>query len=87
MITTVAVKPISMLASRTFWINLVVAVLAFISEIQALLPEFADILVLPQDWSRWLLLITAIGNIILRRFSDTPARFAEEPVQVERFEG
>ena len=90
MAQTVAVQSKSILLSRTAWVNAIVALLALLSEIQAVLPEFADILVIPQEWSRWLLLITAVANIILRRFSDQPARFtatADAPVQVERYSG
>jgi len=86
---TVAVQPKPMTSSVTFWTNLLIGLLAILSEIQALLPSFADILVLPQDVSRWVLFLTAVLNIVLRRISDQPARFAPaaEPVQVERYQG
>ena len=86
---TVAVQPKSMWLSKTFIFNLIVALLAFLSEVQAILPAFADIIVLPQDVARWTLFGAAVLNILLRRISDAPARFtpAEDPVRVEKFEG
>lgn len=85
---TVAVQPKAMLESKTFYFNLVIAGLTIISEIQAMLPAFADILVIPQDVARWTLFGTAVVNIVLRRVSDQPARFAPaEPVKVEKFDG
>jgi hypothetical protein len=72
---TVMVQSKGMLTSRTFWVNLIVGLLAITSEIQAMLPAFADILVMPPTVARWLLLATAVANIVLRRISDQPARF------------
>lgn len=85
----VAVKPKAMLRSKTFWINLVVAVLALIAELQQLLPSFTDIISIPPELGRWLLFATAVLNIILRRFSDAPARFSPqgETVVLERANG
>lgn len=85
----VAVQAKSMFASRTFWINLIVALLAFVSEVQAILPAFADIVPIPQGFARWILFVTAIANILLRRISDAPARFSpeNEPVPLEKFDG
>lgn len=74
----VAVLPKGMFASRTFWLNLLVGLVAMIGEVQTLLPSFSDILVLPATTTRWLLLATAVANIILRRISDEPARFTPD---------
>lgn len=74
----VAVKPKSMFTRKTFWVNLLVALVALVAEIQAVLPDFADVVVIPPIWGRRLLLIMAIANILLRRISDYPARFRPE---------
>jgi hypothetical protein len=89
MTTIVSVQPKSMWTSKTFWINLIVALLAFVSEVQTVLPAFADIVPVPQGVARWALFVTAIANILLRRISDAPARFSpeNEPVPLEKFGG
>jgi hypothetical protein len=89
MTAIVSVQAKSMWTSKTFWINLIVALLAFVSEVQAILPAFADIIVVPQGVARWALFVTAIANILLRRISDAPARFSpeNEPVPLEKFDG
>lgn len=74
----VAVQPKSMFTRKTFWVNVAIAVLAIIGEAEALLPGFADILVLPPAFFRWLALLGAIANVVLRRLSDYPARFRPE---------
>lgn len=75
---TVLVQSKSLFVSKTFWINTIVGLLAILGELQDLLPSFADILVLPESATRWLLLTAAIGNIILRRISDQPVRVKTE---------
>jgi len=88
MTTTVPVQPKEMWRSKTVWANLIVALLAIIAEIQDVLPAFADILVLPVDATRWLLLVAAILNIVLRRISDQPARFThmDDPVDLPGYQ-
>lgn len=82
----VAVKAKSMFTRKTFWVNLLVGLVALVSEVQAVLPDFADVLVIPPIWARRLLLAMAIANILLRRISDYPARFRpeERSVALER---
>lgn len=86
---TVAVQPKSLFASKTFWVNAIVGLLALLTEIQGILPSFADILSIPPSWGRWLLFATAVANILLRRISDQPARITpeREPVVLEKFKG
>lgn len=74
----VAVQAKSMFKSKTFWVNLIVGTIALISEIQAILPDFADVVTIPPIWGRRILLALAILNMILRRISDAPARFRAE---------
>jgi len=85
---TVAVRPKGMIQSKTFWINAIVALVALLTEIQGILPAFADIVTIPASWGRWLLFAVAVANIVLRRISDTPARFTpdRDPVRLEKFE-
>jgi len=84
----VVVKTKSMFHSKTFWANTVVLLISIFSEVQALLPAFSDIVSIPAEISRWLLFLTAILNIALRRISDQPARFTSEggPVVLERYD-
>jgi len=71
--TMIEAKP--MFASKTFWVNAIVALLALLTEIQQILPSFADLVTIPASWGRWLLFAVALANILLRRISDQPARF------------
>jgi hypothetical protein len=81
MAITVAVQAKSLVQSKTAWINLIVALLAIIGELQAILPEFTDILAFPPSVTRWLLFGTAVLNIILRRISDQPVRGVTNPTE------
>lgn len=74
----VAVRAKSLFASKTFYVNAIVGLIALLTEIQAVLPDFADILTLPESFGRWLLFALAVANIVLRRISDQPARFSPE---------
>ena len=68
----------SMVTSKTFWVNVItaiIAVVAVLNEIAAEMVLFADILVMPTWVTRVLLLVNSVANIILRRISDLPARF------------
>lgn len=73
--TLVAVKSKWMLATKSFWAFTIAGLIALIGEFQAILPEFADVLVLPPPWPRRLALAVAVLGIVLRRISDQPARF------------
>jgi len=51
-------------ASKTLWFNVITFVLGVLA-----MTEFNDIA--PTNWAKYLLLITAIGNLILRMFFTT----------------
>lgn len=72
--------------SRTVRLNIlffIVSVLSLLNEIQVVAQAFEDILVIPPEFTRWVLFVSAIANLILRRISDQPVRFHKEHRAVE----
>ena len=82
---SVTVKAKTMWTSKTFWLNVLtglIAVIAALNEVQIELLAFADLFEIPTWVTRWLLLVNAVANIILRRISDLPARVSSKPETV-----
>ena len=79
----VQAKPMS--RSRTFWLNIIstlIAVVGVLNEIHEATLLFGDIIEIPVWVTRYILLINSILNIILRRLTDSPARFVRQPTLV-----
>ena len=54
--------------SKTLWLNAVVFLIALVGTLMG--PEFAEIL--PKDWGKHLLALTAILNLVLRSLTKQP---------------
>lgn len=61
--------------SKTLWLNITAILIVFVGMLMG--PEFQEIL--PKDWGKYLVAITAFLNVVLRTLSKSPLTTTSEP--------